>query len=136
MIGVTNDAHYAAARFKVLTGGRFVRTKTQGGRGGMGAGDLLEYVLPDGEVVARKVTALGETLCWLRRDLAEGAAAAMQREAADYARATAEVAEFIRSTDMLGAARNGVTVEQYRAQRHAAGNRWDNYRAKQAAGRG
>lgn len=133
MIEVTDDTHYAAARLKVLTGGRFVRSKTEG-RGGMGGGDLLEYVLPDGEVVARKVQALGETLCWLRADLVETARAAMAAEAADYARATAEVAEFIRSTDRQGAARNGVSVEQYRAQRHAKGARWDNYRAKQRAG--
>jgi hypothetical protein len=133
MIEVTDDAHYAAARLKVLTGGRFVRSKTQG-RGGMGCGDLLEYVLPDGEVVARKVAALDQVACWLRADLAERARAAMAAEAADYARVTAELAEFIRSTDQQGARRNGVTVEMYRAQRHAKGARWDNYRAKQRAG--
>jgi hypothetical protein len=133
MIEVTDDTHYAAARLKVLTGGRFVRSKTQG-RGGMGSGDLLEYVLPGGEVVARKVSALGQTLCWLRADLAGQANAAMAAEAADYARATAEVAEFIRSTDRQGAERTGSTVEQYRARRHAAGNRWDRYRAQQRAG--
>jgi hypothetical protein len=133
MIEVTDDTHYAAARLKVLTGGRFVRSKTQG-RGGMGAGDLLEYVLPDGEVVARKVTALGETLCWLRADLAEQANAAMAAEAADYARVTAELAEFIRSTDQQGAERHGVTVEMYRRTRHAAGAGWDRYRARQRAG--
>jgi hypothetical protein len=133
MIEVTDEAHYAAARFKVLTGGRFVRSKTQG-RGAMGSGDLLEYVLPDGEVVARKVSALGQTLCWLRADLADAADAAMQQEVAEHRRVVEAVGRFIRETDAAGAERTGSTVEQYRARRHAAGNRWDNYRAKQRAG--
>lgn len=96
--------------------------------------EVLEWSIPGGEVVGRKVTALGTTECWLRGDLAEATRAALAAEAADYARVAAEVGAFIKSTDEQGAARNGVTVEQYRAKRHAAGSRWDYYRAANRAG--
>lgn len=133
MIEVTADEHYAAARFSVLKGGKWVRRPTDG-YGGITRGELLEYVLPDGAVLSRKVVACGQTECWLAPDVAQQARAAMAAEAAGHARVVAEMAEFIRDTDAAGAKRNGVTVEQYRAQRHAAGNRWDHYRAAQRAG--
>lgn len=134
MIGVDDDAVFlAACRFGIIAraGGKARRSVTGDRRG---HGSLLEFVTADGAVIARKVSALGETLCWLRRDLAEAADAALAREAAEHQRIIAEVGRFIRDTDEQGARRNGVTVEQYRAQRHAAGNRWDNYRAIQRAG--
>lgn len=133
MIAVDTDTHYAAARFALLKGGRFVRSKTDGS-GGIASGELLEYRLPSGEVVARKVCALTQTLCWLREDVADLARAALAAEAAEHERVRCELAEFIRSTDRQGATRNGVSVEEYRRSRHAAGARWDNYRARQRAG--
>ena len=132
MIEVTPDEHYAAARFAVLTGGRFVRTQTAG-LSNHGAGELLEYVRPDGSVLARKVVACGQTLCWLRADIAAAAHAALAAEAAEHGRIKAALAQFISSTDRDGAERNGCTVEQYRAMRHAKGNAWDHYRAAQRA---
>lgn len=132
MMRVEVDEHYAAARFSVLKGGKWVRRPTDG-YGGITRGELLEYQLPDGTVLSRKVVALGQTECWLAPDVAQQARAAMAAEAATTARVIADMAEFIRDTDAAGAKRNGVTVEQYRAQRHAAGNRWDRYRAEQRA---
>lgn len=132
MIEVSADEHYAAARFAVLKGGRFVRKPTDG-YGGIVRGELLEYVTASGEVLARKVTACGAVECWLRPDMAQAARAALAAEAAEHARVVAELGQFIRDTDVMGAARNGQTVEQYRASRHAKGNRWDRYRAEQRA---
>lgn len=133
MIKVEVDEHYAAARFSVLKGGKWVRRPTDG-YGGVKRGELLEYVMPDGEVIARKVVACGAVECWLRPDVAQQARAVLAAEAATTARVIADMAEFIRDTDATGAKRNGVTVEQYRAQRHAKGAAWDNYRARQRAG--
>jgi hypothetical protein len=130
MIAVSSDEHYAAARFALLSGGRFKRSKTEG----YGGGALLEYVTEGGEVIARKVEALGGVACWLRADLAELARDALVKEAADYEAVIGSLGEFIRSTDAQGAARNNSTVEQYRAKRHAAGNRWDKYRHAQRVG--
>jgi len=134
MIKVETDDHYAAARFRgVLSGGKWVRRQTDG-YGGIARGELLEYVLPDGAVLSRKVVACGATECWLRADVAAAARAALAAEAAEHGRVKAELAQFIKSTDAAGAKRNGVSVEQYRAQRHAKGAAWDNYRARQRAG--
>jgi hypothetical protein len=134
MIKVETDDHYAAARFRgVLSGGKWVRRPTAG-LSNHGGGELLEYVLPDGEVLSRKVVACGAVECWLRADVAAQARAALAAEAAEHARVVASVADFIKDTDAAGAKRNGVTVEQYRAQRHAKGAAWDNYRARQRAG--
>jgi len=133
MIEVSTDELYDAARFAVLSGGKWARSQT-GGLSNHGGGELLEYVLPSGEVIARKVVACGAVECWLRADVAASARAALAAEAAKHERVIAEVGDFIKSTDAAGAKRNGVTVEQYRAQRHAAGNRWDHYRAAQRAG--
>jgi hypothetical protein len=132
MIEASTDEHYAAARFAVLKGGKWVRRATDG-YGGIARGDLLEYVLPGGEVLTRKVVACGQTACWLRADVLEQARAALAAEAAGHARVIAEVGQFIRDTDVMGASRNGQTVEQYRATRHAKGARWDRYRAEQRA---
>jgi hypothetical protein len=134
MIEVDVDEHYAAARFRgVLSGGKWVRRATDG-YGGIARGDLLEYVLPDGAVLTRKVVACGQTACWLRADVAQAARAALAAEAAGHARVIAEVGQFIRDTDIMGARRTGTTVEQYRTNRHNAGARWDHYRAAQRAG--
>jgi hypothetical protein len=135
MIGVDDDVFLAACRFGIVAraGGK-PRRRATGDMSRHGSGSLLEFADADGGVIARKVTALGESQCWLRADLAEAADAALAREAEDYARVTAELRDFIHATDRQGAARNGVSVEQYRAKRHAAGNQWDRYRAKQRAG--
>jgi hypothetical protein len=135
MIGRDDDVFLAACRFGIVAraGGK-PRRRATGDMSRHGSGSLLEFVDAGGEVIARKVTALGESQCWLRADLSEAADAALAREAEDYARVTAELADFIRSTDRQGASRNGVSVEEYRRNRHAAGARWDNYRAKQRAG--
>lgn len=133
MIEVSADEHYAAARFAVLKGGKWVRRPTDG-YGGIKRGELLEYVRPDGEVLSRKVVACGGTACWLAADVADAARAALAAEAAEHASVVEDLRDFIKSTDEQGARRNGVTVEQYRAQRHAKGAAWDNYRARQRAG--
>jgi len=146
MISVDFNLHYAAHRFGIVAraGGTLrPRERVTGAvpcqmvRGIHHISDpacIKEFVTPDGEVIARKVAACGRVECWLRRDLADAADAALQREAAEHQRIIAELRDFIADTDRQGATRNGVTVEQYRAKRHAAGNHWDKYRAKQRAG--
>lgn len=141
MKSVNQHLHFAAHRFGIVAkaGGRMVKRKPsplQGNSvdGGSAEVEVKEFATASGEVIARRVTTPTAEECWLRADLAEQARAALEEEAAGYARATAVVAEFISYTDEQGAARTGTTVEQYRAKRHAAGNRWDNYRAKQRAG--
>ena len=134
MIEATADEHYAAARFRgVLSGGKWVRRPTDG-YGGVKRGELLEYVLPGGEVIARKVVACGAVECWLRPDVAEAARAALAAEASKHEQVIAELRDFIQTTDVMGARRTGTTVEQYRTNRHNAGARWDRYRAQQRAG--
>lgn len=141
MIAVDDVTHYAAHRFGLVAkaGGRLVKqaraAMTDGAAAACGEpAELKEFALPGGEVVARKVVALGSVLCWLRADLAIAAAAALEHERAEHARVISELREFIRDTDRQGAARNGVSVEQYRTNRHNAGARWDRYRAAQRAG--
>jgi len=144
---VDPDRYSAAHRFGIVgkAGGRLVPRRAGSGahvphqmvRGIDHIADpacINEFVTPGGEVIARKVAACGEVQCWLRADLAEAADAALAKEAADYQRVVTELAAFIRGTDEQGAARNGVSVEQYRTQRHNAGARWDKYRARQRAG--
>jgi hypothetical protein len=141
MKGVSFDVHFAAHRFGIVSraGGRLVRSQRavlvgNSVDGGSDRAEIKEFATPGGEVIARRVTALGHTECWLRADLAEAAQKALDDEAAGYAAATAIVKDFIRYSDEQGAARNNTTVEQYRADRHRKGARWDNYRAKQRAG--
>lgn len=140
MISVEPSLMYDTARLSVFAkaDARPSRKLTKGLAGdevrGPHVGEVLEWALPGGEVVGRKVVACGDVQCWLRADLADATVAALAAEAADYAKVTAELAEFIRSTDERGAARNGVSVQQYRAKRHAAGSRWDYYRAANRAG--
>lgn len=140
MISVDVDTHYAAHRFGIVSraGGKVRRRQLPDTAApaayGAEPGQVVEFVDGDGEVIARRVSALGETHCWLRRDLAEAAMAALLAEAAEHARVIAELRDFIADTDRQGAARNGISIDQYRAKRHAAGSRWDNYRAKQRAG--
>jgi hypothetical protein len=138
---VSETVHYAAHRFGIVAGagGRLVASRPallagQTVDGGHSHAEVKEFATADGAVIARRVTAGGETLCWLRSDLAEAAGAALEREAAEHRRVIAEVGDFIRETDLQGARRNSMTVEQYRAKRHADGMRWDKYRAKQRAG--
>lgn len=140
MIGVETDKHYAAHRFGLVAaaGGKATRrpVPSMSGydtAGGIEAGQVLEFRDAAGELLSRKVVACGRTECWLRADLADGARAALAREAAEHDRIKADLADFIKSTDAAGAKRNGVTVEQYRATRHAKGARWDRYRAEQRA---
>jgi hypothetical protein len=143
MISVDHDTYYAAHRFGFVSkaGGRLMRPKrvelaegAQQVAGGESRATVKEFATLDGTVIARCVQATHSRECWLRADLAELASEALVREAADYRDVIASLAEFIRSTDAQGAARNNTTVEQYRAKRHAAGARWDNYRARQRAG--
>jgi hypothetical protein len=142
MISVDFDLYYAAHRFGLVAraGGRLMRPKrialdgspqlTAGGE----RATVKEFATLDATVIARSVEAAGSRECWLRADLAGAAAAAMRREAAEHRRVVEVVGRFIADTDAAGAERDGVTVEQYRARRHAAGNRWDRYRAQQRAG--
>lgn len=143
MISVDYDTYYSAHRFGLVAraGGRLMRPKrialgndAQQVAGGNGRATVKEFATLDATVIARSVEAAGSRECWLRSDLAEQASAAMAREAAEHRRVVEAVGRFIADTDRQGAARNGVTVEQYRADRHRKGARWDNYRAKQRAG--
>jgi hypothetical protein len=144
MIAVDGITHYAAHRFGLVdaAGGKLVKParvemdnnaqQVVGGIGG--AAEVKEFATAGGEVVSRKVVALGSALFWLRRDLADAAAAALEAEKREHARVISEMRDFISETDRQGAARNGVSVEQYRINRHNAGARWDRYRAVQRAG--
>lgn len=141
MIAVDDTTHYAAHRFGLVAaaGGRLVKPARAAMTDGAAAADgrpaeLKEFATAAGEVVARKVVALGSVLCWLRADLADAARCALAREETERLRVIGELSDFIRETDLQGAARNGVTVEQYRHNRHAAGARWDKYRAAQRTG--
>lgn len=141
MIAVDGITHYAAHRFGIVAraGGRLVRPARveMDNNAQQVVGDpaeVKEFATPRGEVVARKVVALGSVLCWLRADLADAAAAALEREQLEHARVISELREFIRDTDRQGAARNGVSVEQYRRNRHAAGERWDRYQGANRRG--
>lgn len=152
MISVDYDTYYAAHRFGIVAraGGRLMKPKrialgndAQQVAGGNGRATVKEFATLDAVVIARSVEvpagpgagpAAGSRECWLRADLAELALEAMRFEAAEHRRVVEVVGRFIADTDAAGAERNGVTVEQYRADRHRKGARWDNYRAKQRAG--
>lgn len=143
MISVDYDTYYSAHRFGIVAraGGRLKRPKrielaegAQQVAGGERRATVKEFATLDATVIARSVEAAGSRECWLRADLAEQALEAMRFEAAEHRRVVEVVGRFIADTDAAGAERNGVTVEQYRADRHRKGARWDNYRAKQRAG--
>lgn len=142
MQSVDWDTYYAAHRFGLVAahGGRKCcparETLSDGGcpLKGWHIGEITEFVATGGEVLSRKVDACERCECWLRRDLADDARAALAAERADSDRIVAEVAGWIRRTDAEGAARTGMTVDAYRAKRLADGMRWDKYRAKQRAG--
>lgn len=145
MISVDFDTYYAAHRFGLVAraGGRLMRPKrialAEGAQqiaGGEQRATVKEFATLDATVIARCVQSEHHRECWLRADLAGQARDAMQREAAEHRRVVEVVGRFIADTDAAGAERNGVTVEQYRARRHASGTRWDAYRARQRAGAG
>jgi hypothetical protein len=95
--------------------------------------EILEFAI-DGEVVLRKVKACGLIECWLRADLALETLVARVEAAAEIERVKAVMTDFIHTTDAAGAQRHGISVDAYRAKRHADGARWDKYRAQQRAG--
>lgn len=140
MKSVPEPVHYAAHRFGLVSraGGRLIKREPVRMSGRTCDGDcqvrVKEFATPGGEVIARKVSALDQMECWLRADLADAAEAALEAEAADYRQVVGELRDFIETADEQGARRNGVSVEEYRRGRHAAGTRWDNYRARQRAG--
>lgn len=101
---------------------------------GQRIGEITEFVTPTGEVLSRKVIACGERLCWLRRDIAEAAAAAIDAEAAEHKRIAAVVCEEMDRRDSALAAERGETLEHFRIQRNHRGMKFDRYR--HAAGRG
>lgn len=82
--------------------------------GGGSRAEIIEWTLPGGEVVARKVTALGQTERWLRADLATdtliarsdafAAKESLIKEMADYSRATRRHPEQRKETYVLSSA--------------------------------
>jgi hypothetical protein len=101
---------------------------------GQHIGEITEFRSPTGEILSRKVEACGVIECWLRRDLADDARAALLAEAADSERIISEVSGWIRRTDAEGAERAGLTVDAFRAKRLRDGMRWDRARAANRAG--
>jgi hypothetical protein len=142
MQSVDWDTYYAAHRFGLIAahGGRKCcpvrETLADGGcpLRGWHIGEITEFVAAGGEVLSRKVVACDCTECWLRRDLADDARAALLAEQDDSDRIIAEVAGWIRRTDEEGARRSGMTVDAFRAKRLADGMRWDRYKARQRTG--
>lgn len=144
MIRVMEDKYSAAHRFGIVADadGRKVGPYAQGDdltgfavRGGdANTAAVVSEFAAGGEVIARRVTTDGQSICWLREDLAALAELALQQEAKQYRRAAEKVGEFIRHTDAAGAEREGVTIEQYRRDRLNAGARWEKYRARNRAG--
>lgn len=107
---VSETLHYAAHRFNLVNGagGRLVARRQVTGpvppqmlRSVQHIADpatVKEFATADGEVISRKVCALGEVACWLRSDLADAAEAALEHEAAEHRRVIAEVADYARAT--------------------------------------
>jgi hypothetical protein len=141
MKSVSQILYYAGHRFGIIhrAGGRLVPRKPSplvgnSVDGGCDKVIVKEFAAPGGAILSRKVTRGNDVECWLRRDIADAAQAALDAEDAEAARVIGVMADFIRDTDMAGAIRNDMTVEEYRRDRHARGARWDKYRAKQRAG--
>src|SRR3954466_13393449 len=68
--------------------------------------EVLEYAA-DGDVIARKVVASGETACWLRADIADAAQAALDHAAAEIERVKAQMAADMNLRDSVMAASRG-----------------------------
>lgn len=66
--------------------------------GGHSNAEVIEWVGPTGEVVARKVTALGQVECWLRADLATETLVARSDQVAERERVIAEVKRYAEAT--------------------------------------
>lgn len=137
MIAVSPELHLAGHRFGVIAGvgarkvGR-LSLEVPSLRTG---GEVIEFALPGGEVVARKVvSATGAVECWLREDLALAAQAALDAEAAANERAALEVARWSREVDQRAADKAGVSLEHYRTQRNFRGMAYDRARAANRTG--
>lgn len=141
MKSVSETVYYAGHRFGLVhkAGGRLVPRKPSplvgnSVDGGSDKVEVKEFAIEGGAILSRKVSTPTACECWLRRDIADAAQAALDAEDAETARVIGVMADFIRDTDMAGALRNDTTVSEYRRDRHARGARWDKYRAKQRAG--
>lgn len=141
MISVEQDIYMAAHRFRIIAGEGATMLNppafemAEHARASYGEhATVKEFAPPGGLVLARSVVSHDASAYWLRRDLAEAAKAALEADQADSDRIVAEVAGWIRRTDVEGAQRTGMTVDGYRAKRLADGMRWDRARAKQRAG--
>jgi predicted Fe-S protein YdhL (DUF1289 family) len=133
MIGATLPMYSAANRFgHVAAAGATVRRPPRP----PGTGTVTEFATPSGEVVARKVEALGRTECWLRSDIAAAAANSLAEEAAECARVVEEVVAWMNLRDAARAAEHGLSVEQYRSQRNHTLARIDARRGKNSVGLG
>jgi hypothetical protein len=141
MIGVPEHVHRAAHAHGCVAragGKKVVRPVPQllgnSCDGGSKDAEIQEFAGPDGVVLARKVRALGETLCWLRKDIAvEALAAVIDAEAAIERIKKALTAEMNHRDQVLADAR-GETLEHFREQRAYRGMKWDRARAQNRAG--
>lgn len=91
--------------------------------GGHTLADVTEFATPGGEVVARKVCALGEVACWVRRDLAEVADAEAARSAAEAQRVIGEVLDYAHASRQHSRDQMAETYVLSSALLHAAARR-------------
>ena len=70
--------------------------------GGHSNAQVVEWVMPGGEVVARKVSALGQIEAWLRADLATDTLIARSDAEAEKERIIAEVKRYAEATRRQG----------------------------------
>lgn len=132
-------AFFSSGRGAALGGERHVPVRETLAEGacplrGQHIGEVVEFVAPDGSVLARKVTACGERECWLRTDLVAAAEAVVEREAAEVTRIKDVIIEEMNRRDSALAAARGETLECFREQRNYRGMRWDRARAANRAG--
>lgn len=105
MIAVDPELHREAFAYGVIAraGGKKVRQPAPAMSGysrdgGHTAAEVLEFALPDGEVISRKVQACGEVECWLRQDLALETLVKRIDAAAEIERIKKEVAAYAHAT--------------------------------------
>ncbi len=79
-----------------------VDLSANGTAGGISHAEIFEWVNPAGEVVGRKVSALGEVETWLRADLCTEVLIARADEAAERERVIAEVKQFAEASRRRG----------------------------------
>lgn len=104
--------------------------------GGSAAVDVLEYAVPGGETIARRVAVGDHCECWLRHDLATDTLIARADAVAAVERIKRELTAEMNAGDQVLALARGETLEHFRTQRNYRGMRFERWQRAQRAGRG